>query len=210
MASEEEKYLGVYVAHRRLEQYLTHKLLIDKFYNKLARWKVNIFSFAGRLELIKSVLLSVPIYFMSIARLPNIKIKELTGIMRRFLWGKVGQNRYLSLIAWRKICVSIEDEGLGIREVDLFNKALLQKITWQVAANQNRIWIQIMQAKYFPKGGFWVGPRLGRHKPLMEDNTRTKTGNERSGSMGYRQRGSHHSHKPTMVRTMGDSENNNK
>lgn len=170
MAEESDKYLGVYITHGRTDQDLTHNLLVEKFYNKLAGWKANFLSFAGRLTLIKSVLISVPVYFMTIAKLPAKTVKELTKVMRKFLWGETDKDRYLSLIAWNKICVPIEDGGLGIRDVASFNKALLLKIVWQVASNQDRqLWVQILRAKYFPKGGFWgVNGTAGKSR-LMKD-----------------------------------------
>lgn len=153
-ASDTEKYLEVHIAHGRIESDLTHTLLVEKFYNRLADWKVNTLSFTRRLTLIKSVLISVPDYFMTIAKLPTKTIKELTSVMRKFLWGKLDKDMYLSMIAWHKICVPVEQGGLGIRDVATFNQALLLKIVWQLASNQDRLWVQLMRAKYFPRGGF--------------------------------------------------------
>lgn len=92
---------------------------------------------------------------MSIAIIPKCTIKAITTLIQQFLWGNVGKERYLTLIAWHNVCQHKENGGLGIRDLGLFNKALMLKIVWQVAANEDKLWVQIMRAKYFPRGGFW-------------------------------------------------------
>lgn len=46
--------------------------------------------------------------------------------------------------------------GLGIKDMNLFNMALVMKMVWQITARDDRIWISIIKAKYFPRGGFWA------------------------------------------------------
>lgn len=49
--------------------------LVEKFHNKLARWKGAFLSQAGKLQLLKASLQSLPIYAMSLFKIP-IKIVE--------------------------------------------------------------------------------------------------------------------------------------
>lgn len=44
--------------------------VVDKFKKKLALWKSRCLSFAGRLTLIKSVLSGLPVYFLSLFKMP--------------------------------------------------------------------------------------------------------------------------------------------
>lgn len=116
---------------------------------------MNTLSLAGRVTLIKSVLISIPVYYMTVESMTTTTVNTINALIRKFLWGKVGKDRYLSLISWEKVCRKYEDGGLDIRDIKLFNKALLKKMTWQVAAKQDRLWVQVIGAKYFPRGGFW-------------------------------------------------------
>lgn len=53
------------------------------------------------------------------------------------------------------MCRPSEEGGLGIRDITAFNEALMLKLVWNLAANKDKIWVAIMKAKYFPRGGFW-------------------------------------------------------
>ncbi|XP_028113000.1 uncharacterized protein LOC114311137 [Camellia sinensis] len=50
----------------------TWKPIIDKFKMRLAGWKKRFLSFTGRLTLVKAVLSSLPVYFMSLFKLPEV------------------------------------------------------------------------------------------------------------------------------------------
>lgn len=73
------------------QQDLTHGLLIERMYSKLAGWRMEMLSFAGRVALLKSVLIFLPVYYMTVAEIPTKTINEMTKIARKFMWGKPGQ-----------------------------------------------------------------------------------------------------------------------
>lgn len=155
LADEKEQYLGIIVTQSGKENEHTQGLMLDKMRKKLAGWKKGLLSAAGRLALIKSVLLSVPVYYMSVGVLSHNTIKELNKVIRLFFWGHVGDKKQMSLIAWEKICQPYEKGGLGIRNLKLFNQSLVLKAVWQVASNCDRLWVQVVRAKYFSRRGFW-------------------------------------------------------
>ena len=71
--------------------------IVRKFERKLAKWKQRHLSFGGRMALIKSILTSIPIYFLSFFRVPNKIAEKMVKIHRRFLWGGGLEQRK---IAW--------------------------------------------------------------------------------------------------------------
>lgn len=154
-AGDSEKYLGVFISQSSSQQDQTHEVLVNRFHGRMVGWKMHLLSYAGRLALIKSMLISLPVYFMSIAQLLTATIKAINKLMRDFLWGKLGGERYMVPIAWHKVCCASDEGGLGIRDVELFNKSLLLKVVWQLTQNQDRIWVKVMRAKYYPRGGLW-------------------------------------------------------
>ena len=81
----------------------------------------------GRLTLLKSTLLSLPTYYLSLFTIPKVVATRLEHIQRNFLWGLSVECFKYPLVAWEKVCSLRELGGLGIRNLASFNQALLGK-----------------------------------------------------------------------------------
>ena len=103
----------------------------EKFWKKLALWKRQYISKAGRLTLIRSTLSNLPIYIMSLFRMPKGVKARLEKIQRDFLWGGGNLGRKIHLINWNTICSNKEKGWLGIRSLSTMNRALLGKWLWR-------------------------------------------------------------------------------
>jgi len=55
----------------------------------LSRWKGKMISLAGRLTLIKAVISSMPLYLLSLFKIPRVVCNSFNQIQRQFLWGWV-------------------------------------------------------------------------------------------------------------------------
>ncbi|XP_057720056.1 uncharacterized protein LOC130934510 [Arachis stenosperma] len=83
-ASLPVKYLGISLgANPRLVK--TWKPIIDKVEEKLSLWKAKALNKAGKLVLIKSVLNSLPVYYLSLYKMPKGVAEKLITLQRRFL-----------------------------------------------------------------------------------------------------------------------------
>ena len=102
-------------------------LILEKIEKKLLGWKRIYLSKAGRLILLKSILSSLPPYFLSLFTIPIVVAARLERIQRNFLWGSFEGSFKYPLMAWDKVCSPIEMGGLGIRNVVSFNQALSGK-----------------------------------------------------------------------------------
>ncbi|GKD03962.1 hypothetical protein Tco_1178936 [Tanacetum coccineum] len=74
--------------------------LIDRFCAKLSSWKANFLSIGVRLTLIKVILGSIGIYYMSIFKCPETTLKRLESIRASFFWGGSRDKRKMALIKW--------------------------------------------------------------------------------------------------------------
>lgn len=153
--NESPRYLGAPIADGRS----SHDFLIESFSARLSAWKGHTLSPAGRLVLIKSTLQSIPVFYMSTSKIPTKVIKSLTAIMRGFFWGKGDKVRYLSYVAWDKICRPIEEGGLGVKDLTAFNEALLLKNLWKVASGEEALWVDLVRSKYLPRSVLWQSKR---------------------------------------------------
>ena len=59
----------------------------ERFLKRLASWKIQYISKGERLMLIRSTLSSLPIYYLSLFRMPQKVCAKLDRIQRQFLWG---------------------------------------------------------------------------------------------------------------------------
>ena len=78
------KYLGLPLGVSS-SSHAVWKPVIDKFEERLAGWKAQFLSMGGRVTLIKSVLSSLPVFFMSLLQMPCAVKDALDRIQRRFL-----------------------------------------------------------------------------------------------------------------------------
>jgi len=92
-------YLGVMVGGNMNRINLWNPL-IDRFLERLAKWKAKLLSMGGRLTLVKAVLGSLAIYHMSIFKVPLMVLKRLEAIRARFFWGADVGEKKIQWIAW--------------------------------------------------------------------------------------------------------------
>jgi hypothetical protein len=137
--------------------------ILEKMEHKLAGWKRMYLSKGGRLTLIKSTLSSLPTYFLSLFPIPVAVASRIDKIQRDFLWGGMGEDRKFHLVNWNQVCQPINLGGLEIRNLRVFNKALLGKWLWCFGNEREALWRQVIVAKYGSLQGGWssgkvVGP----------------------------------------------------
>jgi len=122
--------------------------VINKVRDRLSSWKGKLISVAGRVCLIKSVISALPLYYMSFFKMPKSVEKELIKIQRNFLWGWGSEARKIAWVSWENICKPKEMGGLGIRDIENFNTALLAKWKWRLGVEDHGVWKQILDSKY--------------------------------------------------------------
>ncbi|GJX82369.1 hypothetical protein Tco_0331850, partial [Tanacetum coccineum] len=116
------------------------KRLVDRFQSKLSSWKSNLIFISGRVTLIKFVLGSMSIYYMSLFKVPETILKTLERFRANFFWGGNESNRKLAWVKWDNVLASFDKGGLGVGSLKAFNLALLQKWRWRLINNTNLLW----------------------------------------------------------------------
>jgi hypothetical protein len=115
----------------------------------------NFLNYGGKLLMVKSVLASLPIFFMCCLDIPVTIKEQVQKYMRHCLWRKKTddvQARGSALVAWKKICRPKQQGGLGVLNLDLQNKALLLKNVHKLFNREDIPWVNLIWNTYYASG----------------------------------------------------------
>lgn len=108
------RYLGLPLLTKRMS--LSDCLpLLEKSRSRISSWKNRFLSYAGRLQLLGSVIIGLTSFWISAFPLPSACIKEIEKICSAFLWSGPDLNSRKSKVAWRDVCRPKAEGGLGLK-----------------------------------------------------------------------------------------------
>ena len=122
--------------------------VISKVAKRLEGWKKAFLSKGGRLTLIEAVLSAIPIYYLSLFRMPLKVIKEVEKRMRNFLWKGADGEGGDHLVSWNTVARAKTKGGLSIGRLKEKNKALLFKWLWRFPLEQESTWAKVIKSKF--------------------------------------------------------------
>jgi hypothetical protein len=111
--------------------------------------------YGGKLLMVKSVLSSLPISYMSYLDIPATINEQIVKYMRHCLWRKKNsdvQAKGSTLVAWKKICRPKNQGGLGVLDLGIQNKALLLKNLHKFYNKLDTPWVKLIWNSYYSDG----------------------------------------------------------
>ncbi|KAK3210983.1 hypothetical protein Dsin_015689 [Dipteronia sinensis] len=108
----------------------------------------------GKYVLIKAVAQAMPIFKMSMFKIPLGLCKELEALCSGFWWGTKDGKRKIRWVSWKKACAPKINGGLGFKDLAVFNQALLAKQVRRLAVRSESLAFRLLKAKYFRKDEF--------------------------------------------------------
>ncbi|CAN1181258.1 Putative ribonuclease H protein At1g65750 [Linum perenne] len=166
LAQDLGRYLGVPILHERTSTE-TYQGIVDRISQKLSGCKVKSLSLAGRVTLAQSVLASIPAYSMQTTVIPITTCDAIDRIIRNFVWGSTDEARKVHLIAWDRICTPKEDGWLGLKMARLLNRAYMMKLAFIFFQDQDRLWVRVLQGKYFTESADGLIPHNLRSQSVL-------------------------------------------
>jgi hypothetical protein len=149
------KYLGLPSMIGRSKK-AVFSFIKDRVWKKINSWSSKSLSKAGREVLIKSVLQSIPTYFMSLFTIPSSLCDEIEKMMNSFWWGHSGAStKGIHWMSWDKLAMHKNDGGMGFKSLPVFNLAMLGKQGWRIMSNPELLTSKLYKARYFPHSDFF-------------------------------------------------------
>nr|XP_027100420.1 uncharacterized protein LOC113719410 [Coffea arabica] len=146
---------------------------------KLKGWTTKMLSLAGKEVLIKSVILAMSNYAMACFKLPKGLCDDICKSIANFWWGNNEQEKKLHWISWSKLAEVKGNGGMGFRDLEFFNKALLAKQLWRIISSPNLLVSKVLRSKYLkdlksldkhpPISASWSWKNIHSAWSLLED-----------------------------------------
>lgn len=147
------RYLGLPLMTKAMskQDYLP---LTEKIRSRISTWTSRFLSYAGRRQLIRSEIMSIMNFWASAYRLPGQCIKEIEQLCSAFLWSGPELKTTGVKFAWKVVCTSKEEGGLGLQSLKEVNKVNGLKLIWRMLSRDS-LWGQWIKMNLIKKKSFW-------------------------------------------------------
>lgn len=142
------KYLGLPKHFGRKKKDLFSSI-VDRMQQKALSWSTCFLSMAGKAVMLQSVLSAIPNFAMSAFELPVSLCKRIQSVLTRFWWEKK-----VCWVSWDTLTLPKGMGGLGFRDIQAFNRALLGKISWRIITKPDCLLARILVGKYCSNSSF--------------------------------------------------------
>eukprot|EP00256_Glycine_max_P036920 XP_006584238.1 uncharacterized protein LOC102664824 [Glycine max] len=160
------RYLGIPLSSKKLN--IKHyQVLIDKIVGRITHWSAGLLSYAGRVQLIQSVIFATINFWMQCLPLPKFVIMRINAICRSFLWIGNSNISRKSPIAWEKVCSPKINGGLNIINLAIWNKISILKLLWNVCNKSDNLWIKWLHTYYIRGQSIWSMVLKKSHSWIM-------------------------------------------
>lgn len=109
---------------------------------------------AGLEVLLKSVVQGIPTYSMSTFLLTKKVCKSITSPMAKYFWSSSLDKNSMHWVSWKELTTPKCNGGMGFRNMQQFNLALLGKHGWRMMTKLDSLCSRVVKGRYFPECHF--------------------------------------------------------
>ncbi|XP_048615609.1 uncharacterized protein LOC125588345 [Brassica napus] len=158
------KYLGLpeHFGRRKKDLFTS---VVDRIRQRAVSLSTRRLSRAGKMTMLKSILTAIPTHIISCFQIPVSLCKRIQSVLTRFWWDGPEGNKKMCWVSWDKLTKPKAEGGLGFRDIQLFNQALLAKVAWRIITVPNCLLARILTGKYCKKQSFLnvANPSVASH-----------------------------------------------
>lgn len=114
----------------------------------------------GRIEVIKSSIYPMVLFWTQVCQLPNNVIDKIEALCANFIW-----NNKKHKVAWKQLCLPKDKGGVGLKDIRTLQQSMAIKLIW-LFLNRNSLWANWMPSRYLKNKNFWC---------VKEDNNSSYT-----------------------------------
>ncbi|KAG7547838.1 Reverse transcriptase domain [Arabidopsis suecica] len=148
------RYLGLPLMCRKLK-ISEYEPLMEKLSKRFRSWSVKCLSFAGRVQLIASVITGIVNFWLSTFMLPKGCVKKIESLCSRFLWAGCIDGSTGAKIAWSGVCLPKQEGGVGLRRFSVWNKTLCLRFIWLLFAENESLWSKWHKFHHLKTKSLW-------------------------------------------------------
>jgi hypothetical protein len=156
-----DKYLGLpaLVGADRSDCFLH---FVERIIQRINGSKEKLLSIGGKEILLKAVAQAISVYAMSVFLIPKGVCKHMMDAISHFWSGDYHNSKHMHWFAWWKLCYPKKEGGMGFRDLNSFNLAMLAKQAWRLITDPESLCARVLRAKYYPDGDILkAGPKSG-------------------------------------------------
>ena len=112
--------------------------IADRIKVKLAIWKGVLLSIMGRVQLVKSIVHGMLVYYFHIYCWLVQLLQMLDRWIKNFVWSGDIYTRKICTISWKDVCRPWEAGGLDLKSTRSSNASLLLHLSWKLFAQDSQ------------------------------------------------------------------------
>ena len=130
-------------------------LLIDRITARINHWAIKLLSYAGRYQLIQTMIYSIQHYWCRHFLLPHSVLNRINQLCVQFFWKGKSSSARGARVSWKIMCFPKSKGGLGFKDLLSWNQACIIQNIWAIFTKAGSPWIAWMKAYVLRGRSIW-------------------------------------------------------
>jgi hypothetical protein len=140
------KYLGYYLKANN-HRVANWNWIIQKIEKRIGCWSFRWLSLGGRLVLAKTIMQSIPVYWLNLVKILVTTMHRIQQLITNFIRRGAKKQNSFHLAKWQKITLPKENGGWGLWNLKWFSLCLVAKSYWR-GLFVDGLWSLVLRKKY--------------------------------------------------------------